>query len=125
MKGGESKSRYQSYQQGGGSYVPPGATYAEQQTSVLQDTVKTQYSTDAAAANVLNQMHTQRQQLQGARDDVWAMREATANAKRELADLAARNRQRRLKLYGVIAGLSALDFILFIRIVQCHGSFFC
>ena len=105
--------------------MPPGKTYAEQQTNVLQDTVQTKYDAAATATNVLNQMHTQRQQLQGARDDVWNMREATANAKRELAEMAARNRQRRLRLYGIIAGLSFVDFLMFIRIVQCHGSFFC
>lgn len=127
MRGDEGNlnSRYQSYQQGAGSYVPPGATYAEQQTNVLQSSVQTQYQAEEKAATVLNQLHTQRHQLQGAHNDVGKMREATDQAKREIEDLAAKNRRKRMRLYGIIGGLAAADILLFFRIVRCGGSFFC
>ena len=48
--------------------------YAEQQTNVLEDTVKTHYEAKSTAANVLMQLHTQHHQLQSAHDDVWDMR---------------------------------------------------
>jgi len=122
---GNLNSRYQSYQQGGSSYIPPGRTYAEQQTNVVQDAVKTQYQAEATANTVLTQMHTQRHQLQGAHDDVWKMREATEKAKREIEDLAAKRRQQRFRLYGIIAILGTVDLVLFLRIIKCGGSFFC
>ena len=122
---GNLNSRYQSYQQGGSSYIPPGRSYAEQQTNVVQDSVKTQYQAEATANTVLTQMHTQRHQLQGAHDDVWKMREATEKAKREIEDLAAKRRQQRFRLYGIIAILGTVDLLLFLRIVKCGGSFFC
>mmetsp|Transcript_12478 Transcript_12478/g.20721 ORF Transcript_12478/g.20721 Transcript_12478/m.20721 type:complete len:142 (+) Transcript_12478:233-658(+) len=141
MYGGNSDSgnlnnRYQSYQQGGGpsgaagggtggSYTPPGRTYAEQQTNVIQDSVKTQYQAEEKANTVLSQMHAQRHQLHGAHDDVWKMREATEKAKREIADLNTKMQRKKHKLYGIIAMLSLVDFLLFLRIVQCRGGFFC
>lgn len=118
-------NRFNSYQQGGGSYVPPGMTYAEQQTNVLEDTVKTHYEAESTAANVLTQLHTQRHQLQGAHDDVWDMRITAEEAKRELANLAAKNRQKKMRLYAMIAALAVTDLLLFLRIAHCRGSFFC
>lgn len=137
MYGGNSDSgnlnnRYNSYQHGGGGsanssggYVPPGRTYAEQQTNTIQDSVQTQYQAEEKAATVLSQMHTQRHQLHGAHDDVWKMREATEKAKREIADLNAKMQRKRRKLYAIIAALSIVDFLLFFRIVKCGGGFFC
>ena len=121
-----SYARYGSYQKGGSAYTPPvqGRTFAEQQTNVLADTVTTQYDTEGTAANVLNQMHTQRQQLQGARNDVFGMQEATAEAKKELAEMQVRNRKRKHRLYVTIAVLSVVDLLLLLRIMQCHGTFF-
>eukprot|EP00540_Astrosyne_radiata_P022065 CAMPEP_0116837668 /NCGR_PEP_ID=MMETSP0418-20121206/8779_1 /TAXON_ID=1158023 /ORGANISM="Astrosyne radiata, Strain 13vi08-1A" /LENGTH=127 /DNA_ID=CAMNT_0004467573 /DNA_START=93 /DNA_END=476 /DNA_ORIENTATION=- len=118
--GSPTATPYQSYQNS-----PPGKTYAEQQTNVLQDTVKTQYEADSTAANVLSQMHQQRQQLQGTRDDVMGMRTATAQAKQELTEIYDRNRRKKRRLYFIIAVLSIVDLALIIRIIQCHGSFFC
>lgn len=127
--GGTLNNRYQSqsYQQGGGSYQPPkvSGTYAEQQTGVMEDTMKTHYEAEGTAATVLSQMTTQRYQLQGAHDNVYEMRETTEKAKRELADLAAKTRKKKMRLYMVIAALSLTDLLLFARIVQCGGSFFC
>jgi hypothetical protein len=121
---GNLNNRYQSYQQGG-SYVPPGRTYAEKQTNILQDSVQTQFQAEEKANAVLSHMHVQRHQLQGARDDVWEMQDATAKAKREIADLAARYRRKRHRLYAIIAVLSIADLLLFVRLVECGGSFFC
>lgn len=118
-------NRYNSYQQGSASHVPPGQTYADTQTNVLHDTVKTQYATEGAASSVMNQLHQQRQQIQGAHDDIWETREAAEVAKRELSDLAAKNRKKKQKLYTIIAVLGFVDAALFWRIVRCHGSFFC
>jgi hypothetical protein len=140
MYGGNSDSgnlnnRYNSYQHGGGGgggnnsggggYVPPGRTYAEQQTNTIQDSVKTQYQAEEKAATVLSQMHTQRHQLQGAHNDVSKMREATEMAKREIADLHTKMQRKRHKLFAIIAALSIVDFLLFLRIVKCGGGFFC
>ena len=118
-------NRFNSYQQGGGSYVPPGMSYANQQTNVLEDTVKTHYQAEGTAANVLTQMHTQRHQLKGAHDDVWEMRKATEEARRELESLIAKNRKKKVRLYAIIAALAMTDMFLFLRIAQCRGSFFC
>jgi hypothetical protein len=119
-------SRYHSYQQGAGTYSPPGrTTYAEQQTNVILDSVKTQYQAEAAANSVLSQMHVQRHQIKGAHDDVWKMREATESAKREIEDLAMRKRQHRCRLYAIISILALADFLLLLRIIKCGGSFFC
>jgi hypothetical protein len=117
-------NRFNSYQQSG-SYVPPGKTFADQQTNVLSDTVKTQYHAEETANAVLNTLHGQRQQLQGANDDVWDMRQATEQTKRELRDLRAKYRQRKMRLYMWIALLGTLDFLLFWRLLRCRGSFFC
>lgn len=123
--GGGLNNRFNSYQQGGGSYVPPGMSYANQQTNVLEDTVKTHYQAEGTAANVLTQMHTQRHQLKGAHDDVWEMRKATEEARRELESLIAKNRKKKVRLYAIIAALAMTDMFLFLRIAQCRGSFFC
>ena len=118
-------NRFNSYQQGGGSYVPPGMTYADQQTNVLEDTVKTHYQAEGTASNVLTQMHAQRHQLKGAHDDVWEMRKAAEQARRELESLIAKNRKKKARLYAIIAALVMTDLLLFFRIAQCRGSFFC
>ena len=61
------------YQQSSsGGYQPP-QMYAADQTTVLTDTVKTQYQTEQTANQVLSQLHGQRQQIQGANDNVWDM----------------------------------------------------
>lgn len=114
---------YPSYQQG--SYVPPGQVYAEQQTNVLTDAVKTQYQAESTANAVLTQLSAQRQQLKGAHDDIWEMRQATEKAKREIRELRIKYQQKKLRLYAIIAALAVTDFFLFIRIVHCGGSFFC
>mmetsp|Transcript_31901 Transcript_31901/g.48927 ORF Transcript_31901/g.48927 Transcript_31901/m.48927 type:complete len:147 (+) Transcript_31901:161-601(+) len=120
-------NRYNSYQKGSGpgSYQPPGQVYADKQTDVLHDTVKTQYATEGTAATVMNQLQQQRQQIQGAHDDLWETKETTEVAKRELADLAAKNRKKKQRLYFIIAVLSTTDLLLFLRIAKCRGSFFC
>mmetsp|Transcript_34526 Transcript_34526/g.103205 ORF Transcript_34526/g.103205 Transcript_34526/m.103205 type:complete len:156 (-) Transcript_34526:542-1009(-) len=127
---GELKNRYegQSYQNSaGGSYQPPkvSGTYSEQQTQVVEDTLRTHYEAEGTAATVLSQMTTQRYQLQGAHDNVFDMRETTEKAKRELADLAAKNKRKKRRLQGIVILLAVTDLLLFVRIVQCGGSFFC
>ena len=117
-------NRFNSYQQGG-SYVPPGKSFADQQTNVISDTMKSQYQAESTANAVLTQLHTQRHQLQGANDNVWDMRQATEETKRELQDLHAKYRARKNKLKIYIALLASADLFLFLRLLQCHGSFFC
>eukprot|EP00934_Nitzschia_sp_Nitz4_P005595 Nitzschia sp. Nitz4//scaffold358_size24170//321//698//NITZ4_008427-RA/size24170-processed-gene-0.25-mRNA-1//1//CDS//3329548990//5585//frame0 len=125
MKGDDGlNNRFNSYQQSG-SYVPPGKGIADQQTGVLSDTVKTQYQAEDTANAVLNQLHGQRQQLQGANDDVWDMRQATEETKRELRNLQSKYRQKKMRLYMWIALLGSLDFLLLLRLLRCGGSFFC
>ena len=117
-------NRFNSYQQSGG-YVPPGKTFADHQTNVLSDTVKTQYQAESTANAVLNTLHGQRQQLQGANDNVWDMRQATEQTKKELRDLQAKYRQKKNKLRMIIALLATIDLLLFLRILRCRGGFFC
>ncbi|KAL3942582.1 MAG: hypothetical protein SGBAC_003252 [Bacillariaceae sp.] len=117
-------NRYNSYQQSG-SYVPPRQQYAESQTNVIADAVKTQYESENTANAVLEQLNAQRQQIQTANEDVWDMRHATDQTKRELRDLQDKYRARKRKLYMYIAALGAVDFLLFLRLLRCGGSFFC
>mmetsp|Transcript_2244 Transcript_2244/g.5324 ORF Transcript_2244/g.5324 Transcript_2244/m.5324 type:complete len:124 (-) Transcript_2244:195-566(-) len=113
-------NRFTSYQQ---SYS--GKTLAEEQTSTLQDTVATQYQAEETANAVLNQLHSQRQQIQGANDDVWETRQLTEETKRELGALQAKYREKKNKLKLMIALLGLLDFWMFYRLLKCRGSFFC
>ena len=117
-------NRFNSYQQSG-SYVPPGQTYADKQSSVLSDAVKTQYQAETTANAVLSQLSGQRQQLKGANDDVWEMRQATEQTKRELGALRAKYAAKKRKLYGIIAALAVVDMLMFLRIISCRGSLFC
>lgn len=98
---------------------------ADQQTNTLAETTKTQYEAENTANAVLNQLHGQRQQLQGANDDVHDMRQATDQTKKELRDLQAKYREKKNRLYVIIAMLSLVDLFLFLRIIRCRGSFFC
>ena len=113
-------NRFTSYQQ---SYS--GKTLAEEQTSTLQDTVTTQYQAEETANAVLNQLHSQRQQIHGANDDVWETRQLTEETKRELGALQAKYREKKNKLKLLIALLGLLDFWMFYRLLKCRGSFFC
>mmetsp|Transcript_32494 Transcript_32494/g.34975 ORF Transcript_32494/g.34975 Transcript_32494/m.34975 type:complete len:124 (+) Transcript_32494:125-496(+) len=113
-------NRFNSYQQ---SYS--GKTVAEQQTNCLGDTVATQYQAEETANAVLNQLHGQRQQIQGANDDVWKTRQLTEETKRELRALQAKYREKKNRLKVIIAFLGLLDFFMFFRLLRCRGSFFC
>ena len=115
-------NRFQSYQHG--TYQPP-PTFAEHQTDVLVDTMKTQYAAEGTANAVLTQLTEQRHQLSGAHENVWQMRTATDNAKRELQELHNKYQSKKLRLYATIAALGLVDLLLFFRIAQCRGSFFC
>jgi cell division protein ZapA (FtsZ GTPase activity inhibitor) len=115
-------NRFQSYQHG--TYQPP-PTYTAQQTEVLVDTMKTQYAAEGTANDVLTQMTEQRHQLTGAHDNVWHMRAATDNAKRELQELNNKYQSKKMRLYFVITALGIADIMLFLRIAQCRGGFFC
>mmetsp|Transcript_7211 Transcript_7211/g.19550 ORF Transcript_7211/g.19550 Transcript_7211/m.19550 type:complete len:127 (-) Transcript_7211:463-843(-) len=114
-------NRFNSYQNGS----PPGQTFADQQTGVLSDTVKTHYQAEASANAVMTQLATQRQQLQGANDNVHDMRQATEETRQNLQDLRSKYQQKKNKLYRLIAFMALLDLALFVRILQCHGSFIC
>jgi hypothetical protein len=110
-----------SYQQGG--YRPP-IHYAADQTKTLEDSSKAYYQADETAARVLSQMTAQRQQIEGANNSVWGMREATKKAKREMTELHRKYREKKQRLYVTIALLGMADLLLFLRILQCHGNFF-
>lgn len=113
-------NRFNSYQ---GSY--PETTIAEEQTSTLQDTAATQYQAEETANAVLNQLHGQRQQIQGANNDVWETRQLTEETKRELVALQAKYREKKNKLKVLIALFAMLDLFMFYRLLRCRGSFFC
>ena len=113
-----------SYQHGGGTYRPP-IHYAADQTKVMQDTTQAYYQADETAARVLHQMTAQRQQIEGANNSVWGMREATEKAKREMTELHKKYREKKQRLYITIALLGLTDLLLLVRILQCHGNFYC
>ena len=115
-------NRFQSYQQG--TYQPP-TSYAEKQTEVLTDAVRTQYQAEGTANAVLTRMTDQRNQLTEAHENVWQMRHATEKAKRELQELNNKYRKKKFRLYVTIAALGFMDLLLFFRILQCRGGFFC
>lgn len=120
-----------SYQRGGpdgnNNYQAPQftGTYADQQTQVVEDTMRNQIQAETSAGNVMASMQAQKNQLENARDDVWGMRVCTAQAKRELAELQSKARKKKKRLYVFIGILGSLDFLLLMRIFQCGGSFFC
>ena len=113
-------NRFNSYQNS-----HSGKTIAEQQTRTLQDTVATQYQAEETANAVLNQLHGQRQQIQGANDDVWQTRQLTEETKTELCALQAKYREKKNRLKFIIALLTLLDCLMFFRLLSCRGSFFC
>eukprot|EP00523_Entomoneis_sp_CCMP467_P021767 CAMPEP_0168836728 /NCGR_PEP_ID=MMETSP0727-20121128/4761_1 /TAXON_ID=265536 /ORGANISM="Amphiprora sp., Strain CCMP467" /LENGTH=137 /DNA_ID=CAMNT_0008890129 /DNA_START=23 /DNA_END=435 /DNA_ORIENTATION=- len=103
----------------------PPIHYAKDQTKAMEDTTRTFYQTDDTANKVLNSMQKQRGQIQGAHEDVHGMREAMERAKQELVVLQQKYRSRKQKLYFTIFLLGLTDFLLLVRMFQCHGSFFC
>ena len=109
------------------NYHPPQLTgaYADQQTQVVEDAMRTHVQAETTANTVMATLHAQRQQLQNANDDTWAMRTNVANAQRELKELQQKAFQKKQRLYIVIGMLGLVDTMLFLRIVQCGGSFFC
>jgi hypothetical protein len=113
-------NRFISYQQ---SYSAK--ALAEDQTKTLQDTVATHYQAAETANAVLNQLHGQRQQLQGANEDVWQTRQLTEETKRELYALQAKYREKKNKLKVIIVLLGLVDFLMLLRLIRCRGSFFC
>lgn len=127
---GSGNSGASSYQRGepSNAYLPPqlaGGTYAEHQTGVVEDAVRTQIEAEATANGVMAALGGQRQQLQNANDDTWAMRQNVAQAQAELKELQRKARLKKHRLYVIIGVLSTVDLVLFFRIVQCGGSFFC
>jgi chromosome segregation ATPase len=119
-----SGNKYRSYQQGGSQYQPA-VHYAADQTTVLEDTTKSYYQADETAAAVLQSMQGQKQQLNSASNNVWDMRQTTEKAKREIESLHKKYREKKQRLYATIALLALTDMLLFFRILQCRGNFFC
>eukprot|EP00586_Coscinodiscus_wailesii_P020349 CAMPEP_0172501516 /NCGR_PEP_ID=MMETSP1066-20121228/150598_1 /TAXON_ID=671091 /ORGANISM="Coscinodiscus wailesii, Strain CCMP2513" /LENGTH=140 /DNA_ID=CAMNT_0013276327 /DNA_START=162 /DNA_END=584 /DNA_ORIENTATION=+ len=120
------RNQSNSYQHAG-TYQPPAVSgsYAQQQTQITEDSLRTQYEAEATANTVLSQMTTQRYQLQNAHDQVTGMKETTEMAKRELADLASKTLKKKRRLQLIVAALGTLDFLLLVRLFYCGGSFFC
>jgi len=122
-------NRYQSgpSYQSSHNYQPPSVsgTYAQQQTQIMEDTMRTNYEAANTVGNVLSQMHGQRQQLTGAHENVWEMRQAAEKAKKDLTSMVKQARKKKLKLQIIAAGLAFIDFVLFLRLLKCGGSFFC
>ena len=116
-----------SYQHDNSNYQPPQlkGAYAEQQTQVVEDTMRTHVQAETTANTVLATLHAQRQQLQNANDDTWQMRTNVVNAQRELKELQQKAWKKKQRLYAIIAMLGFVDVMLFLRIVQCGGSFCC
>ena len=132
VEDGIPRNRNNSGNSGGGSYQnnyqPPQlshAAYTDQQTHIVEDAMRTHVAAETTANTVLATLHAQRQQLQNANDDTWQMRTNVANAQRELRELQAKAWKKKQRLYIIIGILGFVDLMLFFRIVQCGGSFFC
>mmetsp|Transcript_34021 Transcript_34021/g.81434 ORF Transcript_34021/g.81434 Transcript_34021/m.81434 type:complete len:159 (-) Transcript_34021:175-651(-) len=125
--GNSQSSSYQNMTTPSPSYQAPqlSGAYEQRQTRVVEDAVRTNVEAETTAGNVLTQLEAQRNQLQRADDDAWAMREDVARAQRELRELQQKTWEKKRRLYAVIGALSFVDAMLFFRIVQCGGSFFC
>jgi hypothetical protein len=124
---------FNSYQKGGNNasssstttaYQPP-IFYAKDQTSILEDTTKTYYQVDETANKVLNQLTQQRQQIQHASEDIYSMQNTAHLAQREIELLRTKYRKKKQQLYMWITILSITDLLLFLRMIQCHGNFYC
>ncbi len=87
--------------------------------------MRTHYETEATSAAVLSQLRTQRGQLEGANSNVWEMRQAAEKAKKDITAMAKKQRKKKLRLQMIAVILAVVDFLLFVRLVQCGGSFFC
>ena len=94
-------------------------------TVPLRTVCFTHYQSENTATNVLSQMQTQRQQLQGAHDNVWEMRQAADKAKKDITALVKKAREKKFRLQIIVIVLATIDFLLFVRLLQCGGSFFC
>jgi hypothetical protein len=134
--GGGTASSSSSYQQqqnqtnnnNNTNYQPPqlvGNTYVEQQTNMIEDIARTNIEVETNANNILSTLYGQRAQIQNANDNTWQMRANVVNAQRELKELQHKAFLKKQKLYIIIAVLSLVDIVLFCRMVQCGGSFFC
>jgi len=53
------------------------------------------------------------------------MRQAAEKAREDISIMAKKVRRKKMRLQMVAAFLAVLDFILFVRLIQCGGSFFC
>lgn len=122
---GQSGQSYQNSTSGGYQPYQPQGAYAEQQTATVEDTMKAHYEAEGTAAAVMSQLNTQRHQLQRAHDDVGDTRMKGEQAKRELDELINKVRRKKRRLQVIIAMLATADLLLFLRIAQCGGSFFC
>uniref|UniRef100_A0A7S3QDT0 t-SNARE coiled-coil homology domain-containing protein n=1 Tax=Chaetoceros debilis TaxID=122233 RepID=A0A7S3QDT0_9STRA len=109
------------------SYRPPkvSGSFAQQQTQVMEDTMRTHYETEATSAAVLSQLRTQRGQLDGANTNVWEMRQAAERAKKDITSMAKKVRKKKMRLQMIVIVLAVVDFVLFVRLIQCGGSFYC
>jgi molecular chaperone GrpE (heat shock protein) len=123
---------FNSYQKGNpsnattvsGGYQPP-IFYAKDQTTVLEDTTRTYYETDETANKVLNTLLSQRQQLQNTDATIHNMHSTTQQVSKEIELLRKKYKQKKQQLYMYIAALSIIDILLFLRMIQCHGNFYC
>jgi predicted RNase H-like nuclease (RuvC/YqgF family) len=87
--------------------------------------MRTHVHAESTANTLLATLHSQRQQLQNANEDTRQMRSNVSEASRELKELQRKVMARKRKLYMMIGALALVDTMLFLRIVQCGGSFFC
>lgn len=108
----------------GTGYQPP-LFYAKDQTTVLEDATRTYYETDDTANRVLNTLLSQRQQLQNTDTTIHNMHSTTQQVSKEIELLRTKYIQKKRHLYMYIAALSVIDILLFLRMIQCHGNFYC
>lgn len=106
-------------------YQPPKLSYAEQQSQIVEDSMRYYMQAENVASNVILSLQMQRQQLQKANDDTWKIRSNAIKAQQQLKELQQKAWKKKQCLYAIIAILSFVDYVLFVKLVECGGSFFC
>ncbi|KAL3808187.1 hypothetical protein ACHAXA_009542 [Cyclostephanos tholiformis] len=106
-------------------YHPPQLSYYERQSKVVEESMRTYMRAENTASNVILTLQMQRQKLQKANDDTWKIRSNAIKAQQQLKELQQKAWKKKQCLYAIIAMLAFVDYVLFVRIIQCGGSFFC
>ena len=92
---------------------------------LMNETLQLNYDSQHTATMVMNQLNNQRESLQNAVDNTNEIKHLSIKAKLQLKEMKEKARRRIMRLYMIIGVLGIVDFLAFMRILKCGGSFFC